>query len=380
MRPSTTTTARQIAERMKRAALDLGFDRCGIASAGPIPRADFFRRWLLRGHAGTMAYLHRHSDSRVNLRAWLPWARSVIVVALNYNQKRQNVQTPKRRYVESSNRQDAETQKNQESPAGQNKSFDNVTFVPSHETHEITKSSTGRIAMYAWGKDYHVVVRHKLERLLDRMRTDVAAPFQARICVDTSAILERELAAAAGLGWIGKNTLVLHQSLGSFFFLGEIITDLDLPPDEPIPDHCGNCTRCLDACPTHAFPAPYAMDARRCISYLTIEHRGAIEPELAAKMADWVFGCDICQEVCPYNHDAPQSAEPRFEPTAGGPTVDLEEILAWDDAAYRAAVRGRATERAKLHMWKRNAEIVRRNIASAGSIPPEIEHPPGTAR
>ncbi len=384
MTPPSTATARAACDLIKRAAQELGFERCGIAAAGPIPRADFFRDWLRSGHAGTMDYLHRHADSRVDLRAWLPWAKSVIVVALNYHQKRQSAETPKRQN-ETSKRRNVETSKSQDHTRETNRLRVSPTSPPRpaiqeitrSPNHQIAKSASARIAMYAWGEDYHVVVREKLEILLDRVRSAIAAPFQARICVDTSAIIERELAAAAGIGWIGKNTLVLHQSLGSCFFLGEIVTDLDLPPDDPLPDHCGNCTRCLDACPTQAFPAAYAMDARRCISYLTIEHRGAIAPELAAKMGDWVFGCDVCQEVCPFNRDAPESAEPRFYPDAEGAAVDLIEVLAWDDATYRAAVKGKATNRAKLEMWKRNAEIVRRNLDSAGSDAPNTPSPPG---
>jgi epoxyqueuosine reductase len=219
----------------------------------------------------------------------------------------------------------------------------------------------GRVAMYAWGEDYHLVLRERLSALVARMREEIGGAFEAQLCVDTSAIIERELAAAAGIGWIGKNTLVLHPTLGSFFFLGEIITDLALAPDAPLPDHCGTCTRCLDACPTAAFPQPCAMDARRCISYLTIEHRGEIAPDLAEKAGDWVFGCDICQDVCPYNHRAPAATEPRFQ---GGPDYAhplLADILSWDDAAYRSWTRGRATRRAKRARWRRNAEIALRN-------------------
>lgn len=218
--------------------------------------------------------------------------------------------------------------------------------------------------MYAWGEDYHVVLREKLDALVARLRDVIAEPFQARVCVDTSAIVERELAASAGIGWIGKNTMVLHPRLGSFFFLGEIITDLELTPDEPMPDRCGTCTRCLDACPTGAFPSPQVMDARRCISYLTIEHRGEIAPHLAARMGDWVFGCDVCQEVCPYNRRAPDTTEPRFHAGPESARPLLKAVLSWDESAYRAFVRGRACRRAKLPMWRRNAIIASRNSAA----------------
>ncbi|MBK8266824.1 MAG: tRNA epoxyqueuosine(34) reductase QueG [Planctomycetes bacterium] len=289
----------------------------GIASADPMPREAYLRDWLARGYAGTMGYLHRHTASRVDVRAWLPWAKSVIVVALNYRQP---------------------------APA------------------KPDDMPRGRVAMYAWGEDYHVVLRERLEALAAALQNDVGGQFQ--VCVDTSAILERELAMAAGVGWIGKNTMVMHEELGSYFFLGEIITDLELAPDAPSLDHCGTCTRCLDACPTQAFIAPYQMDASRCIFYLTIEHRSAINPALSAKMDDWVFGCDVCQDVCPQT-DMRDTSEPRFRlpvlqeaaPDAAYPL--LEDVTGWNEADYVAAVSGKATDRARLDMWRRNAEIAR---------------------
>lgn len=311
-------TAQERSQIVKQLAAECGFDRCGIAAAGPIPRGDYFRRWLAEGHAGTMGYLHRHVDSRADVRAWLPWARSVIVAALNYHQ---SAPTPP----------DARPR--------------------------------GRVAMYAWGEDYHIVLREKLDALAARLRQELGEPFQAKVCVDTSAIIERELAAMAGIGWIGKNTMVLHQDLGSYFFLGVMVTDLELSPDAPQTDHCGTCMRCLEACPTQAFPAAYAMDARRCISYLTIEHRGEIEPALAAKMGDWLFGCDVCQQVCPYNQAAPTTREPRFAPSSAADAFPASaDVAAWDETAHAAITRGKATDRANMEMWKRNAEIVSRKI------------------
>ncbi|MEK6644005.1 MAG: tRNA epoxyqueuosine(34) reductase QueG [Planctomycetota bacterium] len=308
---------RELSNLVKSLALDLGFERCGIATAGPIPHDAYFIDWLKQDRAGTMGYLHRHMESRIDLRAWVPSTQSVIVVAMNYTQP-------------------------EPTPSDQ---------VP-----------RGRVAMYAWGEDYHVVIRERLEQLVARLRELVDEPFEARVCVDTSAIIERELAAMAGVGWIGKNTLVMHQSVGSYFFLGEVLVDLDLSPDVPEPDHCGSCTRCLDACPTQAFPAPYEMDARRCISYLTIEHRGEIEPDLAPNMGDWIFGCDICQQVCPHNRDAPSTKEPRFLASIETARPALHEVLGWDDAQCAKHVEGHATNRAKPMMWKRNAAIALHNI------------------
>jgi epoxyqueuosine reductase len=309
-------TAGERSTAIKSLAVELGFQRCGIARAAPIARRDYVRQWLAQGRAGTMGYLHRHIESRIDVLDWLPSARSVIVVALNYHQPAQSPPDDRPR---------------------------------------------GRVAMYAWGQDYHVVVREKLDQLLCRVRERLAEPFMAKICVDTSAIIERELAASAGIGWIGKNTLVLHQHLGSYFFLGAVITDLELAPDAPEPDHCGTCMRCLEACPTQAFPTPYTMDARRCISYLTIENRGDIDPVLAEKMGNWVFGCDVCQEVCPYNQDAPHAVETAFRGAPDAAFPKLSDILSWNQKAYAQAVRGKATGRANLAMWHRNVEMVMKN-------------------
>ena len=179
--------------------------------------------------------------------------------------------------------------------------------------------------------------------------------------VDTAPIMERELAARAGIGWIGKNTCIIHPRMGSWLFLGEMLTTLPLPADEPIMDHCGSCTRCIDACPTHAITAPYELDARRCISYLTIEHREAIPMPTQAEMGNWLYGCDICQEVCPHNHQAPSaihaSLTPRF-PTGG---LDVEDVQTWDSERYRATLRHSAMKRTKLPILQRNAAIVQSN-------------------
>lgn len=311
------------ARRVKELAAELGFDRCGIAAAGPHPRGDFLDEWLAAGMAGRMGYLHRRRARRKDPAALLPGARSVIVVAMSYRQAE---------------------------PAA-----------------PMDGRPRGRVAMYAWGEDYHAVIGERLEQFVARLRSTFGDSFGVRACVDTSPIIEREAAAAAGIGWIGKNTLVLHRDLGSFFFLGEIVTTLELSPDAPVVDRCGTCTRCLDACPTSAFPRPYVMDARRCISYLTIENRGEIEPEFHAAIGDWVFGCDICQQVCPYNARAPVTRETRFAPRPPGPRPLLDEIAEWDSSAHAANTTGSATERARLEMWRRNAAIARGNAPHSTS-------------
>ena len=316
-----------LARFIKDLALDAGFERCGIAPARPIDRADYLRTWLDAGRSGSMAYLHRYFNCRSDPRNLLEGAKSVIVVALVYGQDAPDAP-----------------------PAGD------------------AAEPQGRVAQYAWGEDYHRIVKEKLATVVDGMRRGIGTPFEARVCVDTAPALERELAASAGIGWIGKNTLVLDAALGSYFFLGLIVTTLELRPDEPVLDRCGTCTACLTACPTNAFPAPYEMDASRCISYLTIEHRAEIPEAFHRAMGDWVFGCDVCQEVCPYNRKAPPTREDRLtaapgasprSPTAGLP---LRRVLEWSPEDYARALRGSAMKRAKLDMLKRNARIVLRNV------------------
>ena len=195
------------------------------------------------------------------------------------------------------------------------------------------------------------------------MRAELSESFESKACVDTAPLLEREVAAAAGIGWIGKNTMVLNQQMGSYFFLGALVTTLEIEPDEPVTDHCGSCTACLDACPTNAFPAPYEMDASKCISYLTIEHRGEIEERFHSEMGDWVFGCDVCQEVCPFNREAPVTQELRFSIQSRSSQPVLDEIINWSMDDYRVRLRGSAMKRAKLDMLQRNARIAERNVS-----------------
>lgn len=315
-----TVRALAISQALRALAGELGFNRVGVCDASPIDRAAYVREWIGRGRHGEMGYLARNLDVRLDPGALLPGARSVIVTAMNYHQP-----------------------------------------VP----ESADGSPRGRVARYAWGRDYHRVVKRRLHAFTDRLRAEIAEPFEARACVDTAPVLERELAARAGLGWIGKNTLVLDSGLGSYFFLGVIVTTLEIAPDAPAVDHCGTCTRCLEACPTAAFPAPYRMDATRCISYLTIEHRGEIDASLAPQMGNWVFGCDVCQEVCPFNRGAPVTSEPDFAPRAPAAGLDLRDVLAWNDDEYATTLRGSAMKRARLPMLKRNAEIALQNLRPA---------------
>jgi len=314
-------------EIIKAIAAEVGFELCGLAQVGPIKHREYVKEWLCRGLHGSMEYLQRNHQFRLDPSGLLANAKSMVCVALNYRPN----------------------------PCDEH----SLTQAESNDPNVCAK---GRVARYAWGEDYHVVVREKLRVMVDQMRGEMEEPFEVRICVDTAPIVEREIATSAGLGWIGKNTLVLDSKLGSYFFLGEILTTLDLAPDEPVADHCGSCTACLDACPTKAFPKPYEMDASRCISYLTIEHRGDISKPFQEMMGDWIFGCDVCQEVCPFNREAAPTREAKFSLIApkGVPTVT--DVARWDDEEYRRAVEGRALDRATLPMWKRNARIAAENF------------------
>jgi epoxyqueuosine reductase len=276
----------------------LGFDLCGVAPAEKFAELGKAETWLAQGYAGEMKYLAdpRRSDPQLAF----PGTRSVIVCALNYN-------TAQRRSIETAS-----------------------------DDHTGTGEPRGWISRYAWGADYHEVLRDKLDALLVGMREQFDEPFEARAYADTGPLQERIFATHAGLGWIGKNTLLLNQGMGSWFFLGAILTTLDLHPSlgaahSPPPDLCGSCTRCIDACPTGAFVEPYVMDARRCISYLTIELRGSIPENLRDPIGRHVFGCDICQDVCPWNRRAPMTEVPEFQPKTFPPR---SEALAKPDALF----------------------------------------------
>jgi len=298
---------------VKAFAAELGFDACGIAQAGPIDPADRLGRWLDAGHHADMDWMARTRTIRQNPQVKMPSARSVIVVARNYQHPR-----------------------------------------PTAEPN------TGKVARYAWGRDYHKVLKKplvKLARFLDAF--GVEAPSYAT--VDSGPVMERAWAERAGVGWVGKNSLILRRELGSWFFLGAVITEVALVPDGPVSDHCGSCRACLDACPTDAFVADGVVDARKCISYQTIENRGAIPGDVQDNMAGWVFGCDICQEVCPWNRFAPPSSEPDFAPRPGHANPKLDELCAMDEATFNEEFAGTPLRRTKHAGIVRNAEIVRRS-------------------
>jgi epoxyqueuosine reductase len=303
------------AVRIKEKARELGFDLCGIAPAADLPELQFFETWLARGYAGEMTYLHRSADRRADVRRVLPSAKSVIVTGTVYNTDRPY-------------------------------------------STECTDPARAHIARYAWGDDYHEVIGDRLDALLAWMRDAAEGPFDAMRYVDTGPVQERVYAQHAGLGWIGKNTCVINPRLGSWLLLGEIVCSFALEIDAPAFDQCGTCTLCLDACPTQAIVAPGVVDSTRCLSYLTIEQRGPIPNEFVSRMGSHVYGCDVCQEVCPWNQAAPQSDEPAWQPRPIWDKVDVGTLSRKTDDELREGMRGSAMRRAKV-------EGLRRNIAAA---------------
>jgi epoxyqueuosine reductase len=302
------------AEVVKAKALELGFDLCGICRPEAYPELAFLDEWLRRGYAGDMSYLGRTRRVRGDVRHVLPSAQSVIVTATNYN-------TP-RPYASAN-----------DDPA------------------------VARIARYAWGDDYHEVILRRLNALWLWMRAAHPEPFEAAVYVDTGPIQERVYAHHAGVGWIGKHTCVISAKRGSWIFLSTILCSLPLDPDPPATDHCGTCTKCLEACPTGAIVEPYVLDARRCLSYLTIEQKKAMPEALAAAAGAWVYGCDICQDVCPWNQAPLVSTERHWLPR---PVLDAPRIVdLWrmSDAALAAALAGSAMTRAPVASLRRNLAV-----------------------
>jgi epoxyqueuosine reductase len=304
----------------------LGFDLCRIATAGPPPHAAEFHAWLAAGRHGEMAWLEKNAARRTDPEQVLPGARSVIMLAVNYWQ-------PDRK----------------DEPAS-----------PAEGG-----AKPGRIARYAWGDDYHEIVEPKLWKFDAFLQT---LGGRQRQYVDTGPVLERDFAALSGLGWQGKSTMVIHPRMGTFFLLAAILTTLDLPADEPMPDHCGKCTRCITACPTGAITAPRQLDARLCISYLTIENKGAIPEALRPLMGDRIYGCDDCLDACPWNRFASAARETRFAARefVGMP---LREFLALDEEGFRTLFRKSPIKRIKRRGLLRNVCVALGNVGTAEDLP-----------
>lgn len=300
---------------IKDRARALGFDLCGVASAEAHPELTALSPWLAGGYAGVMTYLARTAQMRADVRYVLPAAKSIVVTGTNYHTDRPY----------------------------------------STECRDVDQAL---IARYAWGDDYHVVVGERQAALLSWMHRASDRRFQAVSYVDTGPVQERVYARHAGLGWIGKNCCVINEHVGSWIFLGVIVTSLDLAIDAPAVDQCGTCTLCLEACPTHAFTAPHVLDATRCISYLTIERRGALTVDEQRRIGTHVYGCDVCQEVCPWNAAAPPSTDAAWLPRPVWDARSLADLERLSDAELGEALRGSAMKRAKL-------DGLRRNIAAA---------------
>lgn len=312
-------------DAIKAHARAVGFDLSGIAPAGPFHELAFLPAWLASGYAGDMAWMHRTAERRRDVRQVVPGARSVVVVGSVYNTDRSYSTDP-------------------------------------------TRAGQAAVSRYAWGRDYHDVLGERLDRLLSWMRAAHDAPFEARWYVDTGPVQERVYAQYAGLGWIGKNTCVINPELGSWLFLGVIITSLALEADAPVTDHCGSCMLCIQSCPTNALVAPGVLDARACISYLTIEQRGPIAGDLREGLGTRVYGCDVCQEVCPWNAKPAVSQAPEWLPQ---PRLEAPSLLGlWEmsDDALRDVLRRGPMLRTKVVGFRRNLALAIGN--AAGRVPP----------
>jgi epoxyqueuosine reductase len=316
------------ADLLKSWALEAGFDRAGVAGLEASVHGEAFLRWLARGDQAGMGWLERRAEARLDPAKVVPGTRSVLCVALQYS--------------------------------------------PLDGEQEAEGDLWPGVARYARGRDYHDVMQEHLKALEARIAGAFPGTVSRRY-VDTGPVLERELAARAGLGVVGKNTNLLHPEAGSWFLLGELFLSLDLAPDVPLADLCGSCTRCLDACPTGALPEPYHLDSNRCISYLTIEHRGALSEAARERVGDWVFGCDICQEVCPWN-TAPAGADhPGLRLPDGRRELDLASLLRLSRDEYVERFRGSPMKRAKLEGLQRNAAVAMGNRRQARYAAPLAE-------
>ena len=304
-----------LSENIRTWALEIGFDKVGIAAAVRLDtEGEHLFKWLDAGYHGEMTWMERWRDKRIDPNELLPNARSVVAVALNY-------------------------------------------FTPPEHSDQ---PGSGKISRYAWGDDYHDVLKEKLNALFERIKGECSHA-NGKLCVDTAPIMDKAWAFRAGLGWIGKSTNLITTDLGSWVFLGEIILDVDLDYDDHIvADHCGSCTACIDACPTDAITEPYVVDARKCISYATIELRDETLPaHFEGKLDSWIYGCDICQDVCPWNRFEKPTAETRFEPRRGETSLVLDTVEQLTPETFAERFRQSAMKRTKISGLKRNAKALK---------------------
>lgn len=329
--PPLTTDLDQVARDIKAWGTQLGFSAVGIADVDLHEAEKKLRRWLAQQYHGTMDYMARHGAKRTRPAELVPGTVRVISVRHDYS--------------------------------------------PSHVADSKKVLADGErafIARYALGRDYHMILRAKLKRLAEKIET-AAGAFQYRVFTDSAPVMEVELAVKAGLGWRGKHTLLLDRSGGSLFFLGEIFTDLALPVDRPASEHCGTCRACIDVCPTKAIVAPYILDARRCISYLTIEHHGSIPEEFRAALGNRVYGCDDCQMVCPWNKFAQTTHDPDFHVRNGLDNAELVNLFAWSKDEFEVRLAGSAIHRIGYERWLRNLAVGLGNAPSTPAVRAALE-------
>jgi epoxyqueuosine reductase len=315
-----------LARRVRTLAREFGFQRCGIAGIELGEDERHLRDWLAEGLYGSMAWMAQHGDKRSRPQELIPGTLRVISVGLDY---------------------------------GRNDSDDAWDTLRDGER--------AYVARYALGRDYHKLMRNRLQKLAERLQQEVGA-FGHRVFVDSAPVLERALARNAGLGWIGKHTCLIDKDGGSWFFLGEIYVDLPLPVDAPASAHCGTCTRCIDVCPTQAITAPYRLDARRCISYLTIEHDGAIPEDLRPAIGNRIFGCDDCQLVCPWNKFAKRTDEPDFRARNDLDVATLPQLFAWSEDEFLRRTEGSAIRRSGHERWLRNIAVALGNAPTTPEV------------
>lgn len=301
------------AAKIKSILLDHGFDKVGITAAEALPGADHLERWLENGFHGTMDWMERWQEKRRDVLQLAPWAKSVVSVAQNY-------------------------------------------YTPQKHSAE---KQTAKISRYAWGQDYHKIIKKKLKQALVEMK-EADPQLEGRLCVDTAPIMDKLWAQKAGIGWQGKHTNIITREMGSWVFLGELILNMAFEYDLPATDHCGSCTACIEACPTDAIVEPYVLDGSRCISYLTIEYRGKELPdEFKGKMDNWAFGCDICQDVCPWNRFAVETAEQRYQPEDGNVTPAISELENLSAADFKKRFKKSPVSRTGWDGLKRNARFLK---------------------
>ena len=329
MKPEKIIELNSQSEKIKEEAQRLGFNLVGISPVELPPHEESFAKWLRKGLGGELGYLKRTEELRRDPRKLVPWAASVVSVGMNYYT--QNPRPP------------------------------------------IEDGAKGWISRYAWGDDYHDLVKNRLESLLDKFKEISPEPVTGRAFVDSGPVLERDIAGIAGIGWIGKNTQLISPRRGSWFFLGELFLSSELAYDRPIKDRCGQCDLCLKACPTGAFVGPYILDARRCISYLTIELKGVIPIHLRPLIGNHIFGCDICQEVCPYNVKATPTEEEAFSPREGLYVPELIPLLSLSEEEFRHRFRGSPILRAKRRGFLRNVAVALGNLKKEEAIPALIQ-------